>query len=221
MIKIETGNPLKLSSETWFPQALNHKKQQRFKNSRFISLTLSMQWLLVLLGRFCNSVWHNILKIVNPSRVTPNFIFSLYPSFLLFFHPFSLAGDRSRAESNIRQVGIFAKNTSKRSSQRKECHQCQQTLQVLEHRPASHERRDGWRNQVHVPLRQRQGRPGKERTVWCPLHQDCSRYKTCESLKSSHKVQIGWVHKEAVSRSRASRLLPFRSSPFITSCPFT
>merc|ERR1712203_89329 len=45
---------------------------------------------------------------------------------------------------------------------------------VLEHRPAGHERRDGWRNQVHVPLRQRQGRPGKERTVGGPLHQDCS-----------------------------------------------
>merc|ERR1712010_208053 len=24
------------------------------------------------------------------------------------------------------------------------------------------------------PLRQRQGRPGRERTVWCSLHQDCS-----------------------------------------------
>ena len=114
VIKIETGNPLKLSSETWFPQALNHKKQQRFKNSRFISLTLSMQWLLVLLGRFCNSVWHNILKTVNPLLVTPNFIFSLHPSFLLFFHPFSLAGDRSRAESNIRQVNHIKEIVSKK-----------------------------------------------------------------------------------------------------------
>ena len=41
---------------------------------------------------------------------------------------------------------------------------------VRQHRRARHERGDGGRHQVHVPLRHRQGRQGQEGDLGGPLH---------------------------------------------------
>merc|ERR1712110_579771 len=61
---------------------------------------------------------------------------------------------------------------------------------VLEHRPAGDERGDRGGDQVHVPLRQRQGGARQEGPVWRPLHQDCAS-PDCLRLRGARGARAG------------------------------
>ena len=57
---------------------------------------------------------------------------------------------------------------------------------VRQHRRVGHERSNYCWNQVHVPLSHWPGGQRQERNLWCPLHQNCTRWVTDHAL-SHHR----------------------------------